>query len=425
MPDFNIVTLFPEFFASPLQIGLLGKALSKGLFTCRFRNPRDFSDNRHRHIDDAPYGGGPGMIMQAEPVLRACRDLREPGRMILLSPAGRLLDSELCRELAAERALTLICGRYEGIDARISELLPVEEISVSNVVLNGGEAAALLLIEAVARFVPGFLGRQESASEESFSAHLLEYAQYTRPELCENLAVPDTLLTGNHERIRIWRRQEALARTLATRLDLLAGCQLDKADAKFLASLPRTRPGRNISFCLMHYPVNLEKGRIGVSSLTNLDIHDIARISRSYGLARFYVLTPLVDQLELLRQILKHWQGDSDRARALELVCPVATFEEMNAAATAFHGCRPKYVASSAQWPEKKNAPPPLAPADILKMSAKEPVVICLGTARGLGREVLDLCDAQLRPIRFLNENHLSVRSAAAIIADRILGDFN
>lgn len=425
MPDFNIVTLFPEFFTSPLQTGLLGKALDSGLFTLQFRNPRDFAENRHGHIDDAPYGGGPGMIMQAKPILKAVRSLATPGRAILLSPAGRRLDPRLCQEFASERSLTLICGRYEGIDARISRLLPLEEISVSDVVLNGGEAAALMLIEAVARFVPGFLGKEDSAREESFSSGLLEYDQYTRPEIYENMPVPEILLSGNHGRIKTWRKQNALAKTLRARPDLLRTCPLGKADSEFLADLPRTRPGRNISFCLVHYPVNLENGRVGVSSLTNLDIHDIARISRSYGLARFYVLTPLADQLDLLRQILRHWHGDSDRARALELVKPVANFEEMNEAAVAFHGCRPKYIASSAQWPAGKKVAPPCTPADILHISVKEPVIICLGTARGLARQALASCDAQLRPIRFINENHLSVRSAAAIIADRILGDFN
>ncbi len=425
MPNFNLVTLFPEFFASPLDTGLLAKARKKGLISFDFRNPRDFSENKHRHVDDAPYGGGPGMVIQAGPVIRAVKSLANPGRIISLSPGGRPLTHSLCHELAQERNLTLICGRYEGIDCRINQLLPLEEISAGDVVLNGGEAAALMLIEAVSRLGPGFLGDAESAAEDSFTGSLLEYEQFTRPEVLDDVAVPEVLLSGNHAEIAMWRKKNALARTFRMRHDLLDDYRLTRKEAEWLGEIPFTRAGRNISFCLMHYPVRLEAGRSGTSSLTNLDIHDIARISRSYGLARFYVLTPLADQLEILRQIMAHWQGDTDRARALELVYPVANFDEMNAAAIELHGCRPRYIASSAQWPEGKREPAPLSPADILEISRASPVVICLGTGRGLDRQALKMCDGQLRPIRFLNENHLSVRSAAAILADRILGDFN
>lgn len=426
MMHFHLVTLFPEFFDSPLRVGLLSKGIKTGLLACDFYNPRDYATNKHKYVDDSPYGGGPGMVMQAEPIALALRKIPEPGKMLYLSPRGMPLTTALARKLAAERDLTLVCGRYEGIDQRVIERFGLTEVSVGNFILNGGETAALAVIESVSRFLPGFLGKTESCEDESFANGLLEYPQYTRPECFEGMNVPQILLEGHHAKIARWRRDRALELTLERRPELLEQARLDRTDASFLAEIPRSCPGRNLSFALFHYPIVLENGQSGVSSLTNLDIHDIARISRSYGMGRFYVLTPLRDQLALLNQLLEHWRTGRqlDRRRALELVMPVETFAELDIKATKTHGIRPFYVAASAQWPKDKKAAAPLDFAAIAKILESRPVVICLGTARGLAREFLRLCDAQLRPLRFLNENHLSVRGAAAILADRILGDY-
>lgn len=426
MQHFNIVTLFPHFFDSPLQTSLLARSQANGLISFSFHNPRDYSKDKHQRVDDAPYGGGMGMVMEAQPLASALRSIPNPGRMISLSPSGRPLTASLATELANESCLTLVCGRYEGMDARLLDMFPLEEISVGDTVLNGGETAALALIESVARFLPGFMGKTESAEDESFANGLLEYPQYTRPESIGGLNVPAILTSGHHARIASWRREKSLEKTLRLRPELLANAPLSKTDSEALAKIPRLCPGRNLSFCLFHYPVKLENHRIGVSSLTNLDIHDIARLSRSYGMGPFYALTPLEDQLALLRKILAHWLHgrDTDRSRALALVRPVVSFEEMDRQAISLHGIRPVYVAASAQWPHGKNTPPPFTAHDIGEILQGRPVVICLGTARGLAPAVLERCDGQLRPLRFLSDNHLSVRSAAAIIADRILGDF-
>lgn len=427
---FNIITLFPEFFATPIETSLLGRARKKGILDYNFINPRDFSADKHRHVDDSPFGGGPGMVMQAAPVAHAIKAIPDTGRILLMSPRGRELDASLAHELAENENLTLICGRYEGIDARISELFPIEEISICPAVLNGGETAALAVIEAVSRFLPGFMGKDESAMDESFANGLLEYPQYTRPEVFEGKAVPEILLNGNHALIARWRRNASLAATLAMRPQLLDNAPMDAEDAKVLAGLPRLRAGRNLSFCLCHHPVRLEKNRIGTSSLTNLDIHDIARISRSYGMGPFYVLTPLDDQLAIMANILSHWRErvdpveHGDRQRALEHVCAVRDFAELNAAAVKYYGMEPEYMATSANWPAGKKTPMPLATGSVRKICAQRPVVILLGTARGLDLDSLDIKCRMLRPLRYLNENHLSVRSAAAILADRILGDY-
>ncbi|MBQ9451700.1 MAG: tRNA (guanosine(37)-N1)-methyltransferase TrmD [Desulfovibrio sp.] len=434
MPHFHIVTLFPEFFTSPLATALMGRACEARLVECSFHNPRQYSTDRHHHVDDSPYGGGPGMVMQGEPLARTLRDIAHPGRMLLLSPAGRPFTQNLAHELAQAKDITLICGRYEGIDARLGQIFPLEPLSVGDVVLNGGETAALAVLEAVARLVPGFMGKPESGDDESFATGLLEYPHYTRPETLEGLPVPEVLISGDHKRIARWRRQEALRATLCLRPELLNEAPLTFEDALLLQEIPRERPGRNLSFCLTHYPVMLDEKKSGASSLTNLDIHDIARISRSYAMGVFYVATPLHDQLRVLEDILRHWtQGPggvnhTDRAQALGLVKPVLSLEEAAAHMAEHFGVQPKLVASSAVWLGKgavhRATHPILTPRNVRDMCSQGPVMLCLGTARGLAPEALKMCEGIMRPVRFMGYNHLSVRSAAAILADRILGDY-
>lgn len=434
MPHFHIVTLFPDFFTSPLSTALMGRAQEAGIVACSFYDPRHYSTDKHRHVDDRPYGGGPGMVMQGEPLARALRSIEKPGRMLLMAPGGKALTQEMVRRLAREEHLTIVCGRYEGIDARLLQLFPLEPVSVGDVVLNGGESAALSVLEAVARLMPGFMGKEESGEDESFSQGLLEYPHFTRPEDLEGLPVPPVLLGGDHGRIAAWRRQESVRATLYARPEMLNAAPLTREDAQTLTETPRERPGRNLSFCLVHYPVLLGTKKTGASSLTNLDIHDIARISRSYGMGFFYAVTPLRDQLRVLEEILRHWtqgpggKGNADRANALGLVQPAASIEAAVAHMTAHYGTRPKLVASSAVWPARGKAShpekPPMTPRDVWSLCGQGPVMLCLGTAQGLAPEALEQCDGILRPVRFLGYNHLSVRSAAAILADRILGDY-
>ena len=434
MPRFHIVTLFPEFFESPLSTALMGRAREAGIVDCSFHDPRQFSTDKHRHVDDRPYGGGPGMVMQGEPLARALRSIDRPGRMLFMAPGGRPLTQDMVRELAREDDLTIVCGRYEGIDARLLQLFPLEPVSVGDIVLNGGESAAISVLEAVSRLMPGFMGKEESGDDESFSHGLLEYPHYTRPENLEGLTVPEVLQSGDHARIASWRRQESVRATLRMRPEMLNEAPLYREDVQTLADTPRERPGRNLSFCLVHYPVSLGPKKIGASSLTNLDIHDIARISRSYAMGSFYPVTPLRDQLRVLEEILRHWTrgpggvGNADRAQALGLVQPATSLEEAVAHMTAQHGTRPRLVASSAVWPAKGKASKPgrmpMTPRDVRRWCDQGPVMLCLGTAQGLAPEVLEQCEGTLRPVRFLGYNHLSVRSAAAILADRILGDY-
>ncbi len=421
---FNIVSIFPEFFDSFLSCGLLAKALEAGVVSVARINPRDFAEDRHHTVDDRPYGGGPGMVMGLPTLTAALRSLPRPGRMLMLAPSGRPLTQELAGELAREEALTLLCGRYEGIDARIFDLFDITPVSVGDFVLSGGESAAACLIEAVARLLPGFMGKDASAEEESFASGLLEYPHYTRPEVFEGLPVPAELLTGHHAAIAAWRRRRSLELTLRRRPDLFDATVISPDDAAFMRTLPRARPGRNLHLGLVHGPVMLKDGRVGTVSLTNLDVHDIARVSRTYGLGGFEVVSPLRDQLVLAGRILDHWRegpglrANPDRAEALSLVRLHEGLDGALAAVGADHGQPAALVATSAKGPAT------LSFAAARDMIAKRPVLLVLGTGHGLAGEVLARADGVLPPLRpFSDYNHLSVRAAAGILTDRLLGD--
>jgi tRNA (guanine37-N1)-methyltransferase len=219
----DILTLFPGLFEGPLRESLLGRAIRSGIVDVRVHDIRDHAPGPHRKVDDYSYGGGPGMVMKPEPIFAAVEAL-DPGprRVVLLSPAGRRLDQALARELARERRLVLICGRYEGVDERVVQGLPAEEVSIGDFVLSGGEVAALALLEAVARLVPGVVGSEESLVVESFEGGLLDHPHYTRPRVFRGMEVPEVLLSGDHAAIARWRRQAALEKTMRNRPDLLA-----------------------------------------------------------------------------------------------------------------------------------------------------------------------------------------------------------
>jgi len=220
----DVFTLFPGIFESPLRESLLGKAIEAGILDVRVHDIRDSTTDKHRQVDDEPYGGGPGMVMKPEPVFAAVDSLGEGSkRVILLSPAGRRLDQALARELSLEPWLVLVCGRYEGVDERVVEGLPAEEVSIGDYVLSGGEIPALALIEAVTRLVPGVVGKEESLDRESFEQGILDHPHYTRPQEFRGMSVPDVLLSGNHAEVERWRREAAVEKTRRNRPDLLKG----------------------------------------------------------------------------------------------------------------------------------------------------------------------------------------------------------
>ena len=238
---FYVMTLFPELIERVSSESILGRAAKKGIVEVSAVNIRDYSeDEKHHHVDDYPYGGGRGMLMQAAPVVSCCRDIEgrigQETRVIYLSPQGKTFTQEMAKEFAKEENLIFLCGHYEGIDERAVELCVTDEVSIGDYVLTGGELPALVMIDAIARMVPGVL-REGSAEEESFSDGLLEYPQYTRPEEYMGLKVPEVLLSGHHENVEKWRRKQQLERTYRRRPELLENVSLTKEDLRTLKEL--------------------------------------------------------------------------------------------------------------------------------------------------------------------------------------------
>ena len=220
----DILTLFTGIFEGPLRASLLGRAIGSGRVDVRVHDVREHALDKHRQVDDYGFGGGPGMVMKAEPIFNAVESLGEGDkRIILLSPAGRRLDQALVRELAKESWLVLICGRYEGVDERVVQGLPAEEVSIGDFVLAGGEVAALAVVEAVTRLIPGVVGNEESLSTESFEEGVLDYPHYTRPASFRGMGVPEVLISGDHAKIDEWRRRTAVEKTRKNRPDLVPG----------------------------------------------------------------------------------------------------------------------------------------------------------------------------------------------------------
>ena len=238
--DIKIFSLFPEMFSGPLGSSLLGKARSKDILNIDVINFREYSTNKHRSVDDYPFGGGAGMVLQPEPVISALRDnldLNDPDtEIILMSPQGKVFNQEAACELSKKKRLAFICGHYEGFDERIRSFV-TKEYSIGDYVLTGGELPAMVMIDAISRLIPGVIKEQESYEEDSFYNGLLEYPHYTRPQNFEGMEVPEVLLSGHHENIRKWRKKESLRRTLERRPDLLEHYELNKEEAKMLAEI--------------------------------------------------------------------------------------------------------------------------------------------------------------------------------------------
>lgn len=229
----NILTIFPEMFESFFSASILGRAREQGLIDIRTTDIRPFSNSKHHNTDDYPFGGGAGMVMMAQPILDAMKSVTAEypsAKRIYLGPRGKRLTTSLARELAREKELILLCGHYEGVDQRALDTCVDEEISIGDYILTGGETAAMVLVDCVARFIPGVLGSSDSPEEESFSDGLLEYPQYTRPRSLKGMDVPEILLNGDHAKIKAWRRRESLKATLKHRPDLLETAPLDEKD---------------------------------------------------------------------------------------------------------------------------------------------------------------------------------------------------
>ena len=472
---FSVVTILPELIEPALTAGVVGRAREAGVITVETINPRDFSTDKHRTVDDTPYGGGPGMVMKVEPLLAAIGKAAgdPPAHRIFLSPAGKPLTQARIKELAALPHLVLVCGRYEGIDERVSQLAIDEELSLGDYVLSGGELGALVIIDAVSRFVPGVLGEATSTDDESHAAGMLEYPQYTRPPKLTatrwtavtsssdpapadsaagpriattvDLEVPAVLSSGNHAAIAAWRRAQSIARTAERRPDLFAAAipTLTKADRKLLPPDLRART----HLALVHHPCVDRTGKVVTTSLTNFDIHDLARSTMTYGLAAYHIVTPITVHREKAAHIATLWLEDeasraaenigpapssrrrspqslASRSTALALVRTADSVETVLAELTAEYGRAPLVVGTSAR-PESFPAAPRRSPSELLAEATLDPspMLILLGTGWGLADALIPSVSRVLAPIEGASDwNHLSVRSAGAILLDRLFG---
>jgi tRNA (guanine37-N1)-methyltransferase len=243
--SFDIVTIFPKMVEAPLAEGIVARAIARGLIDVRVHDLRDFTTDRHRVVDDMPFGGGPGMVLKPEPLFAAVDRIREergaPGAIILTSPDGEKLTHAVARRLSERDHIVILCGRYEGVDERVREHLATDVVSIGDYVLSGGELPALVIVDAVARLVPGVVGDEASVAHDTFARGTLDYPQFTRPASFDGLEVPPVLLSGHHADIARWRRREALARTLARRPELLDDAQLDETDRRLLQDLLEQR----------------------------------------------------------------------------------------------------------------------------------------------------------------------------------------
>ncbi|MBD3217402.1 MAG: tRNA (guanosine(37)-N1)-methyltransferase TrmD [candidate division Zixibacteria bacterium] len=236
----EVLTIFPEMFDSPIKSSLLGKARDAGILEINVTDIRDFATDKHRTVDDTPFGGGAGMVMKAEPIDRALEKIAEGlenPRILLTSASGRKFDQKMANELSREESIIIICGRYKGVDERVLELHPIEEVSIGDYVLSGGEVAALTMIEAVARLIPGYMGKIEAGENDAFAWGILGFPNYTHPQEYKGLKVPDVLVSGHHAKIDSFRRRSALKKTLQNRPELLEKIELSDTDKKFLEEI--------------------------------------------------------------------------------------------------------------------------------------------------------------------------------------------
>lgn len=446
MVTVSIITVFPELFEAWLKTSLVGRALSAGMVRIECVRLSDYVAPKQR-IDTPACGPGAGMVLKAPVVAGAIDDVQArygQGPVIFFTPSGVVLDQRRCQQWAVaffgafdavqekgdvrgERHITLVCGRYEGVDCRVIEKYQGIQVSIGSYVLMGGDLPAQVFLEALLRYVPGLVGDAQSVVEDSFSGALVDFPAYGQPVEWEGQAVPAVLLSGDHAKIAVWRKKQALSQTIRHHFSWL------RTSALMLKE--RVEVGKNMPahyVILMHDQVLIGRQEAvpGTTSVTTIDVHDIARSSATYGVKKFYVVTPLHDQTELLRVFFDFWHTDQgknyneNRFDAMRLVQVVSSLAQAEADIAALHnGVMPLKIATSARPVSGVSS---LAFDEQGRVFTQErPVALIFGTGQGLVQELLETCQYVLVPVHgFSPYNHLSVRAAVAIVLDRWLGYF-
>lgn len=412
----TVITAFPELMRGYLAASVLGRGIAAGKLKAEVVDIRDFSEGSYRQIDDYCYGSG-GMMLMAEPLAKAVESVSGGGKpyVVYPSPQGVRLHQELVEDLARKEHLVIVCGHYEGVDERFTEKYVDMEISLGDFVLTGGEMPAMAIVDAVSRLIPGVVGSESSVEEDSFYSGMLDTPHYTRPAQWRGERVPEVLLNGDAKAIERWRRRQSVERTLDRRPDIAGRAGI----------IPWLSGGAYVME--VHYPVLDKRGEKSSTAITGMDLHDIARACRTYGIKKYLLVTPIAQQREMAKRIAGHWTSgwgadyNPDRREAFSTLKIFAS------------------VQKAVAWAEEKEKKPVFKIATTAKRHAgaqhwltlkreilrrdHSPLII-FGTGWGLHDEVMEMADAVMTPICGGKDgwNHLSVRSAVSITLDRFFG---
>ncbi|MDR1915064.1 MAG: tRNA (guanosine(37)-N1)-methyltransferase TrmD [Synergistaceae bacterium] len=415
----SVVTAFPDLVRGYLASGVLGRGIDSGRLDVSVVDIRDHARrSEYRQIDDYSFGGG-GMVLMPGPLESAldCVADRESRYVVYPSPQGVRLHQELVedlRRIAALKRLVIVCGRYEGVDERFVDRCVDMEVSMGDFVLTGGELPALALVDAISRLVRGVVGRERAVAEDSFFSGMLDHPHYTRPENFKGCAAPRVLLDGDRAAIESYRRSESAARTLSRRPEILARAGI----MPFL--------GCGVYVMLLHHPVLDRKGMSSTTSVTGMDLHDIARACRTYGVKKYLVVTPMASQRELVKKVASHWitgygaDFNPDRASAMQKIKVFAhSGRALEWVEEREH--QPSFTISTTAQPRDDSVSWLSLKTRALQMN--RPIVFIFGTGHGLHEDVIQSSDAVMAPISGGGDyNHLSVRSAVSIVLDRFFG---
>lgn len=426
---FDIVTIFPGFFDSVFSFGVISRAVESKALEINVHDLRTYSADKHGKTDDTPYGGGSGMLMTPGPIGNALGRIREKGlrsAVILTTPKGEEFDDRKAQELCGFEQLIILCGRYEGVDDRVSELYVDMKISTGKYINSGGEYACSLIVDAVSRYLPGVLGNTESLASESLTNGLLQYPQYTKPRTYKGKKVPELLLSGDHEKIRKWRRQESIKSTFIHNPASLDDARLSKEEDAFLKELKTgDSPDFRVYVALVHYPAYNSRLEVVSTAFKSIDAHDISRDATTYGVKKLYLINPVEEQRRLAGRLVDHWTCGEGRnfnetkSKAFGIISIMSTVEEAVGQIEEIEGEKPKTVVTDARFSDDMTGYRALR-EKIFENT--EPFLILFGTGWGLTLETIEAADYVLKPISGYSEfNHLSVRSAAAVVLDRLL----
>ncbi|GMU19236.1 MAG: hypothetical protein AMXMBFR12_04280 [Candidatus Babeliales bacterium] len=425
----SILSVFPDLYCPFLDTSLIKRAQEKKLVSFDLADFFSFVAPKER-IDAPTFGHGAGMLIKPEVIEKAI-EAKEAAHgkayKIFFSPHGKKIDQEYLRTLAKALEnvdhVMLVAARYEGMDARVEEKYAAEVLSLGDYVLMGGDLPAMVLLEGVLRLLPGVVGKQESVEMDSFSGALVDYPEYTEPVTWQGKKVPDVLRSGDHAAISTWRFDQAWERTLLGHFDWFRSRDLsDQLKKEALERIP------NHYVALMHNDVITGDGdRVGTTSVTSLDMHDIARSAKTYGIKHYYIVTQLLDQQKIVRKLLDFWQTGSgveynaSRHSAVKQVDVISSFDQVLEEIEKKEGVKPLVIATSARLTDH---PGQITFHDQGRVwSHNRPILLIFGTGKGLSQSILDRCDFLLVPVEGMtNYNHLSVRSAVAVILDRWLG---